>query len=774
MAKKESVRFEISSYLCSMKRTILSFLLPLLALTMQAQIQEQPIDREATGPARQLYRYLRDKVWGKQVLSGCQARWDYNTTDADGIYERAGKYPAINIFDFQHFRQRNLNYMGPTAKAWHDAGGIVGFIWHWSVPVSADLSPKDGFAFYTPSGAEGRRPGTLFSARKAVQEGTPEQRVINENLDTIVRYLLHYQQQGIPILWRPFHEAAGNTNRGGKAWFWWGNDGAEAFKQLYLYTQQYLMERGVHNLIYIWTSELDDDDWYPGDAYVDIVARDQYHAPSQHGSFKQQYDLLRNKYPSKMLALAECDCVPSAEAMENDDARWLFVAPWTTPFVFSQQNDDAFWRQFLSEKLILTRDEVNRAGSYRLSINKESGVFGKGERAVVSCHADPVPFDSLHVRVLYNNKVCREFRLLPSSADFNVLEQALDSTCAVTVEVKEHTGKPEAIGYVVAPEGFRAGYEEPADLMPYWDNLKKQLKALPMQVKTVPLEVPQQYQGKYTCQDVEINCLGPAPVRAYMAKPAGAKKKSLPIIILCRAAGVSGNWCRCSMGECVGNAALGNGALSLDINAHGMLNGQSDDFYRMLEGGQLRNYYEHNAADRETYYFRGMYLRLLRAIEYMTRQPEWDGRRILVIGESQGGGQAVAAAGLDSRVSCVVLNVPAMQDLGGARKGRRSGWPQPIESHPNLSAEQLDTTLPYFDGALLIRHSKAEIYCEMGLIDTTCPPSAVWSSLNNAKGKKTVNCVPFRTHAWPSGPIASYWREHYLKPREAFINDYLK
>ena len=774
MAKKESVRFEISSYLCSMKRTILSFILPLLALAMQAQIQEQPIDHEATGPARQLYRYLRDKVWGKQVLSGCQARWDYNTTDADGIYERAGKYPAINIFDFQHFRQRNLNYMGPTAKAWHDAGGIVGFIWHWSVPVSTDLSPKEGFAFYTPSGAEGRRPGTLFSARKAVQEGTPEQRVINENLDTIVRFLLHYQQQGIPILWRPFHEAAGNTNRGGKAWFWWGNDGAEAFKQLYLYTQRYLMERGVHNLIYIWTSELDDDDWYPGDAYVDIVARDQYHAPSQHGSFKQQYDLLRNKYPSKMLALAECDCVPSAEAMENDDARWLFVAPWTTPFVFSQQNDDAFWRQFLAEKLILTRDEVNSAGSYRLSINKESGVFGKGERAVVSCHADPVPFDSLHVRVLYNNKVCREFRLLPSSADFTVLEQALDSTCAVMVEVKEHTGKPEAIGYVVAPEGFRAGYEEPADLMPYWDNLKKQLKALPMQVKTVPLEVPQQYQGKYICQDVEINCLGPAPVRAYMAKPAGAKKKSLPIIILCRAAGVSGNWCRCSVGECVGNAALGNGALSLDINAHGMLNGQSDDFYRMLEGGQLRNYYEHNAADRETYYFRGMYLRLLRAIEYMTRQPEWDGRRILVIGESQGGGQAVAAAGLDSRVSCVVLNVPAMQDLGGARKGRRSGWPQPIESHPNLSAEQLDTTLPYFDGALLIRHSKAEIYCEMGLIDTTCPPSAVWSSLNNAPGKKTVNCVPFRTHAWPSGPIASYWREHYLKPREAFINDYLK
>ncbi len=761
-----------------MKRFLLLSAL-LLALFMpgifaQGEVSPQPIDREATGPTRQLYRYLRDKVWGRQVLAGCQARWDYNTTDADGIRERAGKYPAVNIFDFQHFRQRNLNYLAPTAKQWNDAGGIVGFIWHWSVPVDPELTPKDGFAFYTPTGAEGRRPGTLFSARRAVQEGTPEQRIINENLDTIVRYLLHYQEQGIPILWRPFHEAAGNTNRGGKAWFWWGNDGAEAFKKLYLYAQRYLMQRGVHNLIYIWTSELDDDDWYPGDEYVDIVARDQYRVASDHGSFKQQFDLLRSKYPTKMLALAECDVVPSAAAMEQDEARWLFVAPWTTPFVFSRQNDDAFWKQFLGEKLILTRDEVNRAGTYRLDIDHASGIYAKGERAVVTCHAEEVPLDSVRVRVYLNNMLSREFSLMPASRDFTALELALDSTCAVSVELQERHGKPASIGYVVAPEGFRAGYDEPADLMQYWADQKQQLKALPMQVKTTPLVVPAQYQGKYVCQDVEINCLGPAPVRGYMAKPVGAKKKSLPIVILCRAAGVSGYWCRCQVGECVGNAALGGGALSLDLNAHGMLNGQKDDYYRMLENGLLRNYWEHNAADRETYYFRGMYLRLLRAIEYMASQPEWDGKRIIVIGESQGGGQAMAAAGLDERVSAVCVHVPAMQDLGGARAGRRSGWPQPIENHPQLDASMLDATLPYFDGALLIRHSRAEIFCEMGLIDTTCPPASVWASLNAAPGKKTVNCVPYRTHAWPSNEEHPSWRNDYLQPRLDFIENYLK
>jgi cephalosporin-C deacetylase-like acetyl esterase len=62
----------------------------------------------------------------------------------------------------------------------------------------------------------------------------------------------------------------------------------------------------------------------------------------------------------------------------------------------------------------------------------------------------------------------------------------------------------------------------------------------------------------------------------------------------------------------------------------------------------------------------------------------------------------------------------------------------------------------------------------MGLIDTTCPPASIWASLNGAKGKKTVNCVPFRTHAWPSGAIRPYWEQKYLRPREAFIDNYLK
>ena len=414
------------------------------------------------------------------------------------------------------------------------------------------------------------------------------------------------------------------------------------------------------------------------------------------------------------------------------------------------------------------------AQNIRLAINHDDGVYRLGENVKVTCIAKEQPHDTLTLNIYSNNQKRQTTRILPADKQFTVLEQPFDSTCAITVELLGSNKLKESVGFVVAPEGFKAGYDEPADLMAYWDNQKRLLKALPMQVKTHTLEVTQKYKGQYVCQDVEINCLGPTPVRGYVAKPVNAKKKSLPIIILCRAAGVSGNWCRCQVGECVSNAALGNGALSLDINAHGFLNGQDDAYYKMLEQGMLKDYYEHNVADRESYYFKGMYLRLLRAIEYLTQQPEWDGKRILVIGESQGGGQAFAAAGLDPRVSAIAVHVPAMQDLGGARKGRRSGWPHPIENHRNIDSGMLDATLPYFDGALLIRHSKAEIYCEMGLIDTTCPPSGVWASLNGVPGKKTIRCVPFRTHSWPSGEWYKIWNEKYLQPRLQYINDYLK
>lgn len=440
---------------------------------------------------------------------------------------------------------------------------------------------------------------------------------------------------------------------------------------------------------------------------------------------------------------------------------------------------------FLSLISVPARPAVPAAPRFKLSINSGTGIYDKDAKAVISCDLTAPVTDTLHVRIYKNNQLQEEKSIAPAvktsggweiPGSITLFEGSYNETCAVYAEVTEggNSLTSQGIGFVVAPEGFQTGYSEPEDMMSWWNGQKKQLAKMPMNLKLTELDVPEQYRGRFSCQDVTADCLGPAPMRAYFAKPVGAGRKSLPIIILCRAAGVAGDWCRCQVGECVGNAALGGGALSLDLNAHGMENGRPLEYYRELENGPLKNYWDQGIADKETYYFRGMYLRVLRAIQFMTSQPEWDGKRIIIIGESQGGGQAAAAAGLDPRVSAVVLNVPAMIDFGGANTGRRGGWPQPVESHQEISAGVRDAVLPYFDAGLLLKHSKAEIYCEIGLIDTTCPPSAVWAGLNNAPGPKTIRCVPFRSHSWPSGEIRPYWEENYLHPREDFYRDYLK
>jgi cephalosporin-C deacetylase-like acetyl esterase len=292
---------------------------------------------------------------------------------------------------------------------------------------------------------------------------------------------------------------------------------------------------------------------------------------------------------------------------------------------------------------------------------------------------------------------------------------------------------------------------------------------MPMDIKRAAVLGTDSDNG-YSCEDIEINCLGPKPVHGYFARPEKAAPASLPIVLLVHAAGVKGSWCRSEPGNALKYAK--KGTLCFDLNAHGMLNDQPESYYSDLENGELKGYWLQGLTSRDEVYFRGMYLRLLRTIDFLTKQPEWDGKRILVIGESQGGGQALAAAGLDSRVSAVVAIVPAMCDWFGSLSKRMGGWPQPFES--NASKEEMLKSLPYFDAANILKGSKAIIYTEIGLIDMTCPSTSVYAAVNQANGQKIIFPVPYRPHHQPGGALAKTWEETVYKPRELFINNYLK
>lgn len=111
---------------------------------------------------------------------------------------------------------------------------------------------------------------------KTILPGGENNDVYNAYLDIIADYANQLADDDIPVMFRPLHENTGS-------WFWWGSTNSEeSFKSLYRYTRDYLENKGVHNLLYVYspcgpiTSEEDFMSRYPGDEYVDVLGFDYY------------------------------------------------------------------------------------------------------------------------------------------------------------------------------------------------------------------------------------------------------------------------------------------------------------------------------------------------------------------------------------------------------------------------------------------------------------------------------------------------------------------
>lgn len=349
-------------------------------------------DAQASDEAKKLYKYLQ-LVYGTKILSGVMANVAWNHTEADKIYSLTGKYPAINCFDFIHITVPNqgsngwINYNDITpVTEWASAGGIVSLMWHFNVPKNEN----------TTIGADGSGTGikageTTFKAANALVTGTWENRFFMEQLENVANVMLKLQDAGVVALWRPFHEAAGNltekSGTWGKAWFWWGEAGAETFRQLWQTMFNYFANKGIHNLIWEWTSQNYNGDaanynndygWYPGDAYVDIIGRDLYGA-----NVTQQvteYRQLKAQFPTKMITLSECGIngnTPTADVGDAWDAgaKWLNFMPWYG----ASMPSDAWWKKVMDEGVVITRDEVNTDATYMAESAQSAVVnFGLG------------------------------------------------------------------------------------------------------------------------------------------------------------------------------------------------------------------------------------------------------------------------------------------------------------------------------------------------------------------------------------------------------------
>jgi len=382
-----------------------------------------------------------------------------------------------------------------------------------------------------------------------------------------------------------------------------------------------------------------------------------------------------------------------------------------------------------------------------LSLDKgPEGIYAKGEKIrVIAETAEETP---ALVKVYINGHYRRQREITVPAGRSTVFSGSFDEATALMVRLADPADPKDSttIGAVVAPEEFRPGFEEPADFRKFW---KKQLRAMrkeKMHPVLTPVGVSGEDGEKFECYSVEINCIGNAPVRGFIALPRNAEPRSLPIALFLHSAGVmTAPWVHATPERALDLAKRGNGAIGIDINAHGMPEGRETAFYEALQE-ELKGYAQQQVTDHESFYFRTMYLRAVRVLDYACSRKEWDRKRVLVTGGSQGGAQSAAVAGIDKRVTMAVVDVPGMWDVGGILKGRLSAWGRYLERDGVDSPAA--TIIPYYDGSNFLRHYKGGLVVNVGLIDMTCPPAAVWSAFNMcASDNKVIHSCAWKGHS---------------------------
>lgn len=291
------------------------------------------VNKNSTANTKKLYSFLKDS-YGKYVITGQQCDGGINGNEFKAIKNLTGDYPALLGLDMMDYTP-SRTALGASSSAVEKAiefankGGIVTFCWHWNAPteyLNSTANSPDGWwgGFYTKS--------SKFDIAKVMNgQDAKGKKLLDRDIKEIAKQLKRLEKAGVPVIWRPLHEASGG-------WFWWGAKGSDAYKKLWKYLYNELTNTyGCNNLIWVYNGQ--SADWYPGDEYVDIVGEDIY--PGNHvydpqvSRFKQA---ISYGSKTKITALTENGCIFDIDSAVSINALWCWFMTWGGEFTVNGSN----------------------------------------------------------------------------------------------------------------------------------------------------------------------------------------------------------------------------------------------------------------------------------------------------------------------------------------------------------------------------------------------------------------------------------------------------
>lgn len=317
-----------------------------------------------------------------------------------------------------------------------------------------------------------------------------------------------------------------------------------------------------------------------------------------------------------------------------------------------------------------------------------------------------------------------------------------------------------------SPEKLTPYTQMPKDFVAFWKQvLDEQKKA--SELKPIVIPAPAYSNEKVDCYLVKLNggfAEAPHCIYGYLSIP--KKEGKFPVLVSPPGAGVK----YMDPQKTQFYASEGN-IIRLELEIHGINPSISVEDYKDISrsfGDHTGNGYLANGIQsRETYYMKKVYACLVRAVDYLTSLEQWDGKNVLIQGNSQGAALSIVLAGLDPRITAIAIAHPALSDMAGyAETGRTGGYPHFNRYYKEVKLDrQIIETLSYFDVVNFARLVKCPVYMTWGYNDNTCPPTTSWIVWNTLTCEKESYITPINEH-W----ISTETRYRQMK----FLQQHLK
>ncbi len=288
---------------------------------------------------------------------------------------------------------------------------------------------------------------------------------------------------------------------------------------------------------------------------------------------------------------------------------------------------------------------------------------------------------------------------------------------------------------------YRSDQVDPPDFDSFWASTLETTGEFPLELTVTPHD-----SGLRTIDVFDVTFAGyhGQPVRAWLRLPVGIAKP-LPAIV--EFVGYGGG-----RGHAVENlfwASAGFAHFQMDTRGQGSIWSPGDTADPEGSPPSAPGLMTRGIESPETYYFRRVITDAVRAIEAARSLPAIDAARVSVLGFSQGGGLALAAAGLVGDLHAVFPFVPFLCDFPRATTITDNDPYREIGRYLAVhrgKAATVQNTLAYFDGVNFAKRATAPAWFSTALMDSTCPPSTVFAAFNAYRGDRHIAVWPYNAH----------------------------